>query len=127
MGARMRALQHHDLVPLKCSIFLWGSLGALTAPAKFLLGQRWPPARHVTVLSLISLGHKLQARCRGVCCHEGWGVRVGGTSRGEGGRFRKLRDMAPFPILLGDNKKGMLEKGKQREESTKTKAWARSV
>ncbi|CAG6016922.1 unnamed protein product [Menidia menidia] len=33
--------------------------------------------------------------------------------------------MAPFPISLGDNKKGMLEKGKQREESTKTKARAR--
>lgn len=43
------------------------------------------------------------------------------------GRFRKLKDMAPFPISLGDNKKGMLEKGKQREESTKTKARARSV
>lgn len=39
----------------------------------------------------------------------------------------KLKDMAPFPISLGDNKKGMLEKGKQREESTKTKARARSV
>lgn len=45
-----------------------------------------------------------------------WGVGV-----------RKLKDMAPFPISLGDNKKGMLEKGKQREESTKTKARARSV
>lgn len=51
----------------------------------------------------------------------------GVANKGEGGRFRKLRDMAPFPILLGDNKKGMLEKGKQREESTKTKARARSV
>lgn len=55
---------------------------------------------------------------------------VGGwadTIRGRVGRFRKLRDMAPIPISLGDNKKGMLEKGKQREESTKTKARARSV
>lgn len=43
------------------------------------------------------------------------------------GRWRKLKAMAPFPISLGDNKKGMLEKGKQREESTKTKARARSV
>lgn len=43
------------------------------------------------------------------------------------GRALKLKDMAPFPISLGDNKKGMLEKGKQREESTKTKARARSV
>lgn len=50
----------------------------------------------------------------------GWGVL-------DGGGFRKLKDMALFPILLGDNKKGMLEKGKQREESTKTKARARSV
>lgn len=46
---------------------------------------------------------------------------------GGGVGFRKLKDMALFPILLGDNKKGMLEKGKQREESTKTKARARSV
>lgn len=55
--------------------------------------------------------------CVCVCmpmCVRGWGV-------------RKLKDMAPFPISLGDNKKGMLEKGKQREESTKTKARARSV
>lgn len=51
----------------------------------------------------------------------GWGMVVGGW----GGV--KLKDMAPFPISLGDNKKGMLEKGKQREESTKTKARARSV
>lgn len=43
------------------------------------------------------------------------------------GGVRKLKDMALFPISLGDNKKGMLEKGKQREESTKTKARARSV
>lgn len=53
-----------------------------------------------------------------------WG---GGVVDGGVGRFRKLKDMAPFPISLGDNKKGMLEKGKQREESTKTKARARSV
>lgn len=43
------------------------------------------------------------------------------------GRFRKPKNMATFPISLRDNKKGMLEKGKQREESTKTKAQARSV
>lgn len=46
---------------------------------------------------------------------------------GWGGGLERLKDMAPFPISLGDNKKGMLEKGKQREESTKTKARARSV
>lgn len=60
-----------------------------------------------------------------------WGCsgRRGGGCRGWGavGRFRKQKDMAPFPISLADNKKGMLEKGKQREESTKTKARARSV
>lgn len=54
-------------------------------------------------------------------------VVVGWSGRWGVGRFRKLKDMAPFPISLGDNKKGMLEKGKQREESTKTKARARSV
>lgn len=74
------------------------------------------------------LGHKLQAR-RWVFVWVGAGR--GGVGWGSGrwgaGRFRKLKDMAPFPILLGDNKKGMLEKGKQREESTKTKARARSV
>lgn len=61
--------------------------------------------------------------------------KTGGGGGGEGGgedwvkrgRALKLKDMAPFPISLGDNKKGMLEKGKQREESTKTKARARSV
>ena len=46
---------------------------------------------------------------------------------GGGVGLRKQKDMALFPISLGDNKKGMLEKGKQREESTKTKARARSV
>lgn len=59
----------------------------------------------------------------GVCQGDGGG---GGLLDGGVG-FRKLKDMALFPILLGDNKKGMLEKGKQREESTKTKARARSV
>lgn len=62
-----------------------------------------------------------------MCVSGGWlgGARWGGGVGGVG--FRKLKDMALFPILLGDNKKGMLEKGKQREESTKTKARARSV
>lgn len=59
--------------------------------------------------------------CVCVCAWGEWSGRWGV------GRFRKLKDMAPFPISLGDNKKGMLEKGKQREESTKTKARARSV
>lgn len=55
------------------------------------------------------------------------GMAGGGGLLDGGVGFRKLKDMALFPILLGDNKKGMLEKGKQREESTKTKARARSV
>lgn len=58
----------------------------------------------------------------------GGGVGGGVLDQGRGVvGFRKLKDMALFPISLGDNKKGMLEKGKQREESTKTKARARSV
>lgn len=69
----------------------------------------------------------------GISSKQGVGVRVWGDGWGEGGwldggvGLRKLKDMALFPISLGDNKKGMLEKGKQREESTKTKARARSV
>lgn len=62
----------------------------------------------------------------GVCQGDGW-REGGGWVLDGGGGFRRLKDMALFPILLGDNKKGMLEKGKQREESTKTKARARSV
>lgn len=62
-----------------------------------------------------------------MCVWVGAGRGGVGGGRWGAGRFRKLKDMAPFPISLGDNKKGMLEKGKQREESTKTKARARSV
>lgn len=98
----------------------------LTASAKFSSGQRWPPARRVTVPSPLG-GTSFRLGVE----REGGGafLLLGGadTIRGRVGRFRKLRDMAPIPISLGDNKKGMLEKGKQREESTKTKARARSV
>lgn len=70
-------------------------------------------------------GHQLRAKRGCVCQGDGSGGEGGVLDGGVG--FRKLKDMALFPILLGDNKKGMLEKGKQREESTKTKARARSV
>lgn len=104
--------------PWYATFSLGGVFGALTAPAKFLSGQRWPPARRVTAPS--PLGCELQAR-------RGGGVEGWYNWRGGRGGLKKLKDMAPFPISLGDNKKGMLEKGKQREESTKTKARARSV
>lgn len=106
------------LAPLVCNIFSGGSWGGTDRSSQVLV---WAEV------------------ATGKACHRTeslWGVsfRLGVEGRGEGGTIeeregglKKLKDMAPFPISLGDNKKGMLEKGKQREESTKTKARARSV
>lgn len=94
--------------------------GALTAAAKFISGQEWLLGRGVTPVS--PLGAPAPSKAW-VCVSGGW---LGGVLDGGVG-LRKLKDMALFPISLRDNKKGMLEKGKQREESTKTKARARSV
>lgn len=99
--------------------------GALTAAAKFISGQERFPGPEVSLQSAL-WGEPAPSKAWVCVCVWGmaWGV---GGARWGGVGLRKLKDMALFPISLGDNKKGMLEKGKQREESTKTKARARSV